>query len=58
MPRIAAVHYPLGHVQPGAGSAFRSIDIKNAEDRPAVQPDPELKIRTAPQRLRDLQSGS
>ena len=50
---VAAIHHPLGHVNPRAGDVGALIDIDHSTDWPAVHPHAQLKLRMLLQHAAD-----
>ena len=58
MSRVAAIHYPLRHVDAGAGHVRPVVHIDNLIDRATIHPHAKLDFWPALQRFRDFQRTS
>src|SRR5205085_9287517 len=54
VPGVAAIHYPLRHVDAGAGHISAFVHVHDTTNRPAVDPRPNLQARIALERAADL----
>ena len=52
---VAAIHYSLGHVHPGAGDVTAAAHVRHFTYRAAVDTHPDLYLRMLLKRLRDLE---
>ena len=53
--RIAAIHHPLRHVDPGPSNVAAPAHIGHFAHRPAMNAHPHRNFRVLPERLGDLE---